>query len=630
VEPEESDTDAEGCWNEEVNETEWQELVVKMQAASKYKTHLRSSYTGSSQATIYRKRKKVKLQGDSMQGSSDIRSFFLPATGSTSTTSTSQLESGSDSDEDDLSDGRVVLESEDYLTDKSKVVSNEERVKLQAVQQYLRLRQTGLKKGQASMQVAVSSGKSSYWGRCIIGWTDQWKANKKLVLSRRGKHPKIKNLLADSDVYLRISSWLRENKFDATPALLQKYVNQEVLPVIGVSNEKTGISLSTAARWLHALGWVRSEAKKGVYIDGHERPDVVEYRKKFLQKMEEYEPLFIRATERDQNVMHIPNTPNSDQRPIVFYTHDESIFYANDSEKVIWHPQGEMPLRKKGQGRSIMVSEFISELTGPLLEAREIICPGKSHDGYWTGKDVAEQFKKAIKIHKQKFPEYDALWAFDNSSNHNCFADDALIVSKMNLGSGGQQAKLRDTIFKGERQLMVFPDDHPEETLRGVPKGMRQVLIERNLWQEGLLKTCSQCRSHVDDPDRISCCAQRILELQPDFQGQRSLLEEIAKEQGQHIIFYPKFHCEMNFIEMYWGLAKRYTRANCDYSFKGLQVEVPKALDSIDIHIIRRFAIKSFRYMDAYRKGLTGAEAERQVKKYKSHRRIPDSWSREY
>ncbi len=42
------------------------------------------------------------------------------------------------------------------------------------------------------------------------------------------------------------------------------------------------ISLSTANRWLHMLSF---EVIKGTYVDGDERSDVVEYRKKFLQKM---------------------------------------------------------------------------------------------------------------------------------------------------------------------------------------------------------------------------------------------------------------------------------------------------------------------------------------------------------
>lgn len=39
---------------------------------------------------------------------------------------------------------------------------------------------------------------------------------------------------------------------------------------------------------------------------------------------------------------------------------------------------------------------------------------------------------------------------------------------------------------------------------------------------------------------------------------------------------------------------------------------------------IRKLARKSKRYMDVYRKGLTEKLAEFAVKKYKSHRRIPN------
>ena len=42
--------------------------------------------------------------------------------------------------------------------------------------------------------------------------------------------------------------------------------------------------------------------------------------------------------------------------------------------------------------------------------------------------------------------------------------------------------------------------------------------------------------------------ARRLLASQPDFQAQRSLLKEVARELGCEIIFLPKFHCEINYI----------------------------------------------------------------------------------
>jgi hypothetical protein len=648
-----AESESEEEWDEDIEENVWKELLTKMQSnASENKPHLRAPYTGTSERTTFRQKARTKALKAAAAGSQSIMSYFIQgpvpevkAEVEWEASATDEEPSDDDLEEDDKEDelileGKMIMEINEYLTDKKnqKTIGTEEKAKLQAVLQYLRLRQTGMDQTHARIQVATANGKTPYWGRCLVRWAKEWSVNKKIVLSRRGKHPKTKNLLTDSDVYLRISSWLREHhKFDVTPRMLQKYVSESVLPNIGVSNENKGISEKTATRWLRALGWIRSEAKKGVSVDGHERPDVVTYREDFLQKMKEYERRMIRAKDGEPDTLEMPTELSNEERPLVFYTHDESIFYSNDGQRVIWHPKGEMPLRKKGRGRSIMVSEFISEVDGPLrhtradgsrLEAREIIQPGKQYDGYWTGKGVAEQFKKAIAIHKEKFSDYDALWAFDNSSNHNCFADNALLVSRMNLGPGGQQALLRDTIFNGQKQTMVFPDNHPDMALRGKAKGMRLVLKERGLWRNRLLKTCEACRLKTEGtPTRLTCCAQRILELQPDFQAQKSLLEEIAEAEGQKVIFYPKFHCEFNYIEMYWGASKRYTRDNCDYSFNGLKSTVPAALESVGIGLIRRFANKAFRYMDAYRLGLTGADAEKQVKKYRSHRRIPANWA---
>ena len=91
---------------------------------------------------------------------------------------------------------------------------------------------------------------------------------------------------------------------------------------------------------------------------------------------------------------------------------------------------------------------------------------------------------------------------------------------------------------------------------------------------------------------------------------------------GHKVIFYSKFHPELNFIEQYWDAAKRYTQ-HCDHTWNG--ETLPSAFDSISLQTIRKYALKSKRYMDCYRKEFEGRQAEFAIKKYKSHRTVPET-----
>jgi hypothetical protein len=135
----------------------------------------------------------------------------------------------------------------------------------------------------------------------------------------------------------------------------------------------------------------------------------------------------------------------------------------------------------------------------------------------------------------------------------------------------------------GVPQSFYFPDDHP--TMPGWFKGMEQILRERGLWPEtGLLAECAgKC-----PPDKNNCCCCSILFNQPDFVSQKSQLEEFIERRGHICDFYPKYHCELNFIEQYWGAAKhRFRTAGRGATIDAMK-KVLACLDDIPLDQIRR------------------------------------------
>jgi hypothetical protein len=183
---------------------------------------------------------------------------------------------------------------------------------------------------------------------------------------------------------------------------------------------------------------------------------------------------------------------------------------------------------------------------------------------------------------------------------------------------------MRPGFFNGKPQSMVFPLDHPDAKLRGQPKGLKVVLEERSLWpQKGLKARCMVRKKRACKEGATDCCAERVMSLQPDFLAQKSLVAETIEAAGHKCIFYPKFHPELNYVEYFWAEVKRYTKANCNYTWTGLKRTVPIGLASVDVIRIRKLARRAKRWMSAYQIGLPVAVAAYTVKEYSSHRRIP-------
>ncbi|KAJ7117094.1 hypothetical protein C8R44DRAFT_879603 [Mycena epipterygia] len=112
----------------------------------------------------------------------------------------------------------------------------------------------------------------------------------------------------------------------------------------------------------------------------------------------------------------------------------------------------------------------------------------------------------------------------------------------------------------------------------------------------------------------------RWLSHQDDFKNQVSMLEELVKRRGHEIIFLPKFHCELNPIEMYWGWVKYRFREEDKPKFEDAKQAAIKYLDACTAEIIRHFINRTWRWMDAYRSGLTGAAAAWAARRQSAHR----------
>ena len=183
------------------------------------------------------------------------------------------------------------------------------------------------------------------------------------------------------------------------------------------------------------------------------------------------------------------------------------------------------------------------------------------------------------------------LFIFDNAPSHQKRADDALSARKMPKNpspnwthrKGGSQMR-NTTLPNGESQSFYFDEDHP--TMAGWYKGMEQIIKERGLWKEGLLV---QCEGFKCVQGKIDCCCRCLLFTQPDFTMQKSQLEEFITSRGHICDFYPKYHCELNFIEQFWGAAKfRYRITPKTNNIIEMEKNVLACLDEVPLLQIRR------------------------------------------
>lgn len=242
-------------------------------------------------------------------------------------------------------------------------------------------------------------------------------------MSRQGRHVKVYSLLSDPVIAAELRAYVRSNKWamdpsklnqftqnklvpqaadkyllhlvqDEMPRGLKKYMDLELFPRIHLKVGR-GILLATARRWLHAEGFKYTTHKKGLYFDGHDRPDVVEYcQNVFLPSMKAYKPRLVRYEVGNvEKEMIIPRM-NYVERRLVLMPQDEMTSQANDIMPKMWVYKQQYKLRKKGPGRGIHQSDTIQSVTGWLKNGSQTLEYGKNYEGYWTGELFVKQVRQ--------------------------------------------------------------------------------------------------------------------------------------------------------------------------------------------------------------------------------------------
>jgi hypothetical protein len=234
-----------------------------------------------------------------------------------------------------------------------------------------------------------------------------------------------------------------------------------------------------------------------------------------------------------------------------------------------------------------MVADFVSADYGWLRspDGKESVWvlfkAGKGHEGYFMNENIKDQMDKAMAILEKYFPNDNHVFLYDNATTHLKRSDEALSARNMTKGpsdkfgvlrtvtddAGKQVHAANGTLLKekirmgkgrmpnGEEQDFYFPDDHP--THPGFFKGLTIILEKCGFTGvSGKGAKLMECKGVHCPPSANDCCCRCMLFCQPDFAEVESTLEITAKSHGFEIIFFPKFHCELNFIEQCWGYAK--------------------------------------------------------------------------
>jgi hypothetical protein len=273
---------------------------------------------------------------------------------------------------------------------------------------------TDTKRREIALSIAGSYNRGWKAATRILNHERQWILEGTIPLSKQGKHAKTLCMLEDPSTRDAMMEYIHGAGRNACSLGLAKavtaYWKASELPEL----QERHLAERTANEWFKRCGYKWSDIRKGVYKDGHEREDVVKYRKEvFLPRMAELEPTLVKwelqeatTTEPEHLVLREPDPSSLPPgiRPRLLCTHDECSFNSTDGQHRGWVHEDHVPFFNKGRGQGMMTSEFVTPGDGNLKmppelpddsdelplepdgdrfrECTQLLDFGK--DGYWT------------------------------------------------------------------------------------------------------------------------------------------------------------------------------------------------------------------------------------------------------
>jgi hypothetical protein len=260
------------------------------------------------------------------------------------------------------------------------------------------------------------------------------------------------------------------------------------------------------------------------------------------------------------------------ERPILVLSQDEKLFRSQPPLKAVWHAQDgrkcmsidkkAVGLHGKGPGPSIMVSAFVSPLGLTTFEATLT----GAKEGFWDSTRMARNLEETLNVVDTTYPAVEALIIMDHSSCHTVAAVDALVTQRINLTKVPKRAKpltLRPSYVPddpSQRHLDTWDGRQPapgctrHNHYRVQSDGVRQPyslldFVKARETPAKFAEMSKKTRQQVEE----------FVSSYGDFRadGRQTLFQQVAQARGHRVVYSPKFHCELQPIELMWALCER-------------------------------------------------------------------------